>query len=240
VKAIGMMFKPEMVRAILAGRKTQTRRLLKPQPPTPEQFPGSTFSLDRAVADGAKMYSQNQYAGLPKHPTKWELIGSVGVAAKAEFPKFYTVRLAVGDRIYVRETFQISGGHHKPYFLADDDGTVHKAWKPAIHMPRKFSRITLTVTDVRVQRLQEITDEDAIAEGIYAHHSDELGHDVYSFERKGDPAGPKSRVHQPAGWDTAARAYGALWRKINGEDSWDLNPWVVAYTFTVEKKNIDA
>jgi hypothetical protein len=98
-------------------------------------------------------------------------------------------------------------------------------WRPSIFMPRWASRLTLTVTDVRVQRLQDISEADAVAEGIQPLNS---GFGYY------DPTGS-----QGAAFTWAADAFGHLWNSLHGPDAWDKNPWVAAYTFTVQHGNID-
>lgn len=108
VSAKPIIFSAEMVHALLEGRKTQTRRVMKVQPPKNEQFRGSYFGICRGVADGFLYFSCNQYEGAPKHPRKWELDGSVGVARDAGFPKEYFCPVAVGDLLWVRETFWIA------------------------------------------------------------------------------------------------------------------------------------
>ena len=101
-------------------------------------------------------------------------------------------------------------------------------WRPSIHMPRWASRITLEIVSVRVERLQDISEEDAIAEGVYCenvivssyygHH--EVGEYLYFFH-----GGPDE------GFESAVDAYAALWDSINGEGSWEKNPWVWVIEF---------
>lgn len=248
-----ILFSGPMVRALLAGRKTQTRRVMKPQPPTEQQFRGSTFGLDRAVADGVKMYSQNDYDRLPKHPTDFELTGSVGVARNAGFPRRYRCPYGgPGDRLWVKETWSdvnLMGGPGIAYrangdvrdlmedesfldgrgaFDYDDprlnfgqkglrfcvwssdliDG-LEGSWRPSIHMPRWASRLTLEVTDVRVERLQAISEADAEAEGVQ------------------EP----SLVPLLGAFWSSRDSYARLWEHINGKGSWAANPWVWAVTF---------
>jgi len=88
-------------------------------------------------------------------------------------------------------------------------------WKPSIHMPRAVSRITLRITDVRVERLQDISNNDADAEGTS---------DLRTIEN---------------GWDMS-RCYQELWEAINGAGSWEANPWVWVLEFEVIKRNVDA
>lgn len=223
-----IIFSAPMVRALLDGTKTQTRRVLKVQPPKNEDFPGSYFGLGRKVADGVKWHSLNQYPNLHKHPTKWDLDGSVGVARCAGFPMEYDARFAIGDRLWVRENFQLlSFGDYVPTkarpadvrFAATDrcadlpSDVRGYPWRPSIHMPRWASRLTLIVTDVRVQRLQDISDNDALAEGVNRTNTSIYGYATKRFER--------------------------LWNSINGPDAWEANPWVVAVSFEVHQSNID-
>ncbi len=256
-----ILFSAPMIRALLVARKTQTRRILKPQPPTEDQFPGSSFGLDRAAADSVAIYSQNQYtADLPRHPTDWDLIGSVGVARDAGFPNRYRVPYAVGDLLWVRETFfhgvvardgtveDWSEYHYRAtepeiegvddgdgYSETNADGSLRSPWKPSIHMPRRASRITLDVTDVRVERLQAISDEDAIAEGVSWESADPPFYYVpeiypHSLTAVG--------VEEPGGRH-AQRSYFKLWDLINGMGHAAENPWVVAVSFRVHVVNVD-
>jgi len=173
---IPILFSAPMVRALLAGTKTQTRRLLKPQPAE-----------------------------------------DIGLTL-AENP----IRFAAGDRLWVREAWRVPAQDDqvKPRDLIPqiagyeaDCGTgfisATGRLRPGMFMPRWASRLTLHVTEVRVQRLQDISADDAEAEGV-------------------DCSGP-----------VAINCYRDLWNQINGAGSWDANPWVVAVSFTVERANID-
>lgn len=172
-----ILFSAPMVRALLDGRKTQTRRILKPQP-----LMG--YTPDVTASKG--------------------------------------IRFAKGDRLYVRERVWLPEGTDNPHghvtYHADHGDDRALKWRPGIHMPRWASRLTLTVTDVRIERLQEISEEDAIAEG--------------SRE-------PSLVPIIGACW-SERDAYAKLWEHINGPGGWGANPWVVALTFTVEQRNIDA
>ncbi|ARS29062.1 hypothetical protein [Sphingomonas sp. KC8] len=262
-----ILFSAPMVRALLDGRKTQTRRIMKVQPPKNEDFPGSYFGVGRKVADGVKWHSLNDYPRLPKHPTKWDLDGSVGVARIAGFPMEYDARFAIGDRLWVKETWQVgmsddgpcvalraNDDRVYPEFTGRDEGAgpsfdyeAHPAkawrhghwiadveargpWSSPLHMPRWASRLTLIVTDVRVERLQDISEADAIAEGIWR---DTIPDGII-------PGGNTSFGFSGySGFPTAVSAYQCLWNHINGPDAWDANPWVVAVSFRVERRNID-
>lgn len=209
-----ILFSAPMVRALLAGTKTQTRRVVKVQPE-----PGfiGNYGPGNPFIRGERGDIRCPY-GQP------------------------------GDRLWVRETWQgplLDSEEHeaqfsedgpdafkKPGFCAyratdtldaiDEDGK-DLGWRPSIHMPRWASRITLEITDVRVQRLQDIGEADAIAEGI------ERGEDFFGcpcWKAYGEPAG--SDVVFP---DDPIGSYASLWTSINGPGSWDANPWVWAIEF---------
>jgi hypothetical protein len=134
-----------------------------------------------------------------------------------------------GDRLWVREAWRIDGagarvpakhcrGKRAVQYRADGYQPVTWMERSPIHMPRWASRLTLTVTDVRVQRLQEISEADACAEG--------------AREAYGEPFDEGSAV-------TDRRRFQLLWNHLHGPGAWDTNPEVVALTFTVTKGNID-
>jgi hypothetical protein len=156
-----------------------------------------------------------------------------------------------GDRLWVRENWQTihlgCNTHLCAYrancegdrFTFAEDGSIEiiqiLKWRPSIHMPRTFSRLTLTVTDVRVQRLQDISEEDCWAEGVCSF--------AESLDRPGSWEGldqSSRRAMVRATYGDARNAYKHLWEHINGADAWAANPWTVALTFTVERRNIDA
>lgn len=224
-----ILFSAPMVRALLAGTKTQTRRVFKPQP-TMHDAGDCTVNGHRGNVD----YLMREIA-----PAHW-------------------LQIAVGDRLWVREAWvplspqgnqcaiadatnsmTIDGAHqHKDGRYTAGLGERNYApgafdrfkWRPSIHMPRWASRLTLVVTEVRVQRLDEISDEGAIAEGIQLWPSGHYG-----------PPPPEDDAEVVV-CDNPTEAYMELWNAINGTkqqpDAWSLNPWVAAYTFTVERCNI--
>ncbi|MBW5928005.1 hypothetical protein CFM96_04830 [Klebsiella michiganensis] len=161
MKERGMIFNGEMVRAILDGRKTQTRRIMKPQPePCPRGghwWPSNVFKTMLHVEEEM----QNGKGG-------WG--GLVGDSCPFG---------DLGDRIWVRETWAEAGAsapdlklyranypEHVPSIYENVPPTEEIRWTPSIHMPRWASRILLEITDVRVERLNAISEEDAIAEGM--------------------------------------------------------------------------
>ena len=185
-----ILFSGPMVRAILEGRKTQTRRVVKPQP-----------ELQLKSARWMRC-ADEQHALFTQHDG--ELCGQMASTRKCPYGK-------PGDRLWVRETWA-----HRRWMLGDaspSPTTVYRAdgedlkgcdrWRPSIHMPRWASRITLEVVGVRVERLQDISEEDAKAEGI----------------------------EWVIGYRSRIPLFSALWERINGPGSWDANPWVWVVEF---------
>lgn len=234
-----IIFSAPMVRALLDGRKTQTRRIMKPQP----------YSNGYGTRpDSYEITCHNDY--LPPSAMLWDVKrGGRRQYTTSDFEGWENdLPWQVGDRLWVRETWgcpeadrpRVPGGRpprggDSIRYRADPgsewqwrDGSL--PWRPSIHMPRWASRLTLTVTDVRVQRIMNITDEDAKAEGIHQlrngqwHWANDLPENV----------GEQHDYSSPAG------AFHELWVEINGAGSLALNPWIVALTFTVERRNIDA
>lgn len=201
----GMIFNAEMVRAILDGRKTQTRRIIKPQP--------------EATLSGSL---SGKWLSRPLNGLLLPKIEDIAIHCPFG---------VVGDRIWVRETFQgplfdydLMDSYckdptpfEKPEFCVykadgvpapefyDADDELHSCWRPSIHMPRWASRILLEITDVRVERLNSISDRDALREGCSA-------------------ADMKSG-------DCVADVFARLWASIYGSDSWNANPWVWVIEF---------
>lgn len=216
-----ILFSGAMVKALLAGTKTQTRRIIKDAPTEPGWILYS--------AAGKKTWmGPNGYPSMP-----------------------CTVRFATGDRLWVREAWRCNGWAPDVatifYRASEGDGytamceqwpvadhnplRVETKWSPSLHLPRWASRLTLTVTDVRVQRLQDCSEADAIAEGIVKARDGYFM--VPGVDHPNKHFGELSRV-------TAREMYAALWDVINGSGSWLASPWVVALTFSVERRNIDA
>lgn len=183
-----ILFNTEMVHAILDGRKTVTRRVVK-------FLDGRNPTWTGYTPDGAVLYGANN---IP--------------AAKAPYRS--------GDILYVRETWAKCQNAKSYVYKADFDGYAAEVfqplikWHPSIHMPRKAARIFLRVTDVRVERLQEIDENGAIAEGLYRG---------WRLTQASTPAG------------TARQAFMWLWqhltRKAPSEQGWAANPWVWVIEF---------
>lgn len=201
-----MIFNGEMVRAILDGRKTQTRRIMKIQPSDGFHPTHNGYDLDlNAHWYTPGVVDKNGYL----QPAKKDVFGV------ADENEGYTCPFgAVGDRIWVRETFCPVPDHEEPagcsaiLYAADGNGPYGK-WVPSIHMPRWASRLTLEITGVRVERLRDLSEDDAKSEGIT----------------------PPSGGVLP-GWEYRIN-FRDLWMSIYGADNWETNPWVWVIEFKV-------
>lgn len=195
MKERGMIFNAEMVNAILSGRKTQTRR--------PVKFPFRDVNL------GCEL-SGNELAGELSAGNYWN--SRVGQP---------------GDRIWVRETWAEAGAsapdltlyranypEHVPAHYENVPPVDEIRWTPSIHMPRWASRILLEITDVRVERLNNISYDDAISEGITQEWTC-IDPGLGSYAHKND----------------VQDDYETLWKSIYGEESWAANPWVWVISF---------
>jgi hypothetical protein len=256
-----------MVRALLDGRKTQTRRVLKPPYGTMERtgygawkpicttfFPGDRLWVREAFCEfhpaGVQegRFSIDGQAGIPGPPSvRYRVIYRAdGDPVRVWHCDGFPYRTTAGPRDALAAKY--------PGVCSDFPG-----WYSPIHMPRWASRLTLTVTDVRVQRVQDISETDAVAEGVYRSeptaedyewkraYDAENGYDSGPLEgvwlapgtRRGY-GGTKEQRNQEQWGPTAAFAFRCLWNSLHGPDAWDANPWVAAITFTVERRNIDA
>lgn len=197
MKSHPILFNAPMVRALLDGRKTQTRRVWK-------------------MPKGCSWYESGRCAGemsgdfCDDNGKGWWSVDELA----CPYGK-------VGDQLWVRETWgvlyeQFIKDSHEPTFwradYSDSDLAEQKAgtlwlprWRPSIHMFRNRSRITLEITNVRVEHLHDITRGDCMAEGC--------------------PFPNITKETDPKGW------YSDLWKTINGADSWDANPWVWVIEF---------
>jgi hypothetical protein len=231
-----ILFSGEMVRAILDGRKTQTRRVVKPQPVFYETLPPN-LPLSAARHEQPGWWWHGKRGGFHSQPD--EAAMRAMWARMLDYCPYGTPGddYTEADRLWVRETWGLPPRYDaalhgdltkKPrigpvVFGADytaSNGGQRSAygdgfrWRPSIHMPRWASRITLEITEVRVERVQDVSEEDAEAEGY-------------------PPLGPHGltesgrRLLPPRAWFTR------LWTEINGPRGygWDANPWVWAITF---------
>ncbi|MDP8624890.1 MULTISPECIES: hypothetical protein [Serratia] len=205
-----VIFNGEMVRAILDGRKTQTRRAISDR---------QLHLIDVASQVGEC----------------YPLESGIDHANSQSYYREHCPFGQVGDRLWVRETFaghyldddqiqDIKDGRYKAEDLCEyranysDDADCVDGWTPSIHMSRWASRITLEITAVRVERLNDISEEDAKAEGV---------------KPAGDmlPDYPDTFLTPKGDFATAKVAFQRLWQSIYGEESWSANPWVWVIEF---------
>lgn len=142
-----------------------------------------------------------------------------------------------GDVLWVRETFLIDEGffYFKASYNNSDQEWLSGTWKPSIHMPKAAARIWLEVVSVKVARLKDISEQDAIAEGIETY-TDETGRRFKDYTA--DSRGYGDPAHDYPTVGVAVTSFRTLWDKINGEESWNLNPWVWVVKFKkVENPN---
>ncbi len=247
-----ILFSGPMVRALLEGRKTQTRRVVKFKThPAIAYVKGAgklmksercgVFEINPAMAK-RRCITPN-YAGLmypERHPhdkhIAWEDCGLYSIVCPLGAP---------GDRLWVRETwartlnnilFAADCVDEGPQGNTDDwdwnESCGPNVWRPSIFMRRSLSRIKLEITEVRVERVQSISEADAIAEGIQREDLPpdpgmQAG-DKTVRPRRMKVAFPKGTIHVKA-----SEAYRELWNSINAKRGfgWDVNPWVWVVSF---------
>jgi hypothetical protein len=205
-----ILFSAPMVRALLGGTKTQTRRLVKPQP--------------ESEHGGEPYWFVGGYRAWTYRDTQ-DVLRKGGNVLPCPYGE-------PGDRLYVRETWAQDSEDGALFYRADVgsgneaddwernrlDGAPGYQWRPSIHMPRRVSRIHLEIVAVRIERLNEVSESDALAEGVKA---------------KWEP-GCSGRLMEAIGsfsFRPAASTYAELWEQINGQGSWDANPWVWVVEF---------
>ena len=216
-----------MIRAILEGRKTQTRRIMRYQPP------GDGYTLSRLTDSTA---SEDR-----RHILKLHWIKMDGLRVLESTNKYFDCPYGfAGDRLWVRETFKIipwanpnkdriaiiqRNGDSSTIEVPESYKSAMGKLKPSIFMPRWASRILLEVTSRRPERLQDITEEDAKAEGMEFHDGMGVGNSGYRHDR-----------NHGVVYDTAKQAFYTGWEKINGKrGSWKTNPMVWVVSFKVIK-----
>lgn len=225
-----ILFSAPMVRALLAGTKTQTRRIAKPV----RGYEHNNICRPDMAADRGAVWWHGES----------ERVGCMQACP-------YGVP---GDRLWVRESWRPRIAHSHGFeacdcedvlvrYAADNSDaetyfigeriptewcipkTASRGNVPGIHMPRWASRITLEVTGVRVERLHSITDEDARAEGVEPY-TPPHGH-IPPEQRVPGPGFDRARL----GDQPHRLPFADLWCKINGDESWDANPWVWVVSF---------
>ncbi|ROO33430.1 hypothetical protein [Pseudomonas sp. 7SR1] len=235
IKERPILFSAPMVRAILEGRKTVTRRAVKIQPRSKADI--GSYGLGQPFIRHPDVTKRNPECpyGRP------------------------------GDRLWVRETTEADedtaecailsryvADHAPVLYSGCEDPEYNGTWahwdyprqsRPSIHMPRWASRILLEIIDVRVERLKDISDEQAQAEGcFFTDYGKQCFHGGHGWKDVGDcPAVAGHQQREGWMWDkttsheqclgSARHAFGNLWNKVNGPDAWDANPWVWVVEF---------
>ncbi|MGH8158416.1 MAG: hypothetical protein ACREPQ_09860 [Rhodanobacter sp.] len=189
-----ILFSAPMVRAILEGHKTVTRRVVKPQP-TPDRPP--------MIATGLHGWDGSQFTTV-RSP-----YGQPGDRLWVRETHAIVPRTAYACSVGVQQVLRPDHGSDAAVFREGWERCKPCTWRPSIHMPRWASRITLEVTGVRVERLHDITEQQAFDEGIDNHMcANAVGRSPYKM-------GPCTIM-----------GFAHLWETINGPGSWDANPWV--------------
>lgn len=243
-RQIPMLFSPAMVEALLAGRKTETRRILNPQPETYQNDAGETCDIYPFKVEGQ---TRSRIASG---------FGGSGVLTTQE------CRAEVGDLIWVKEahyafgwwetTDELTKKTHKPKrlfvrcsakpvsFEAPADVMTgqpehQSGWykRSSLFLPKLDSRLTLRVTSFNIERLHDIDEAGAIAEGVERVSTEVRGpQNGYAFVDYAEP------IYAFKGSDAATQSYRTLWNSINGPDAWSANPWIDVTKFDVNKKNV--
>lgn len=181
-RVLPMLFNTEMVRAILAGKKTETRRVVRPKYKGDE----SGFEVLTNMGTGERWLEKVDEEEMSFDP-----------------PRYIAPPYKPGDILYVRETWckgSLDYGKEQYYYRADNL-TFHCRWNPSIHMPKAAARIWLRITDVKVERLQDIDDDGVVAEGLQI----------------GDPYDEL--------WNSTIK------KKDRNRYGWEANPWVWVIKF---------
>ncbi|EPT9721453.1 hypothetical protein ACVTT0_002079 [Vibrio cholerae] len=242
MKVVPMIFNTDMVKALMAGDKVVTRRPVSPQPEISDYgydwWPSKKFGSMVQVSGFEKIdcdYKRDLVEEMARDACPIANIGDLiyvretwGVVSH-QFDDHGNMVKWTPDRpsTQVKE-LKFGKGYYTGHVIYRADGEMRwcndfedevSAWKPSIHMPRTASRLTLKVTDVRIERVQDITEEQAIKEGINKHHQ------IPAFK-------------SPIGYHTSpAYAYEELWNSIYG--NWDENPYVWVIEFEVIHQNVD-
>ncbi|MBN8665798.1 MAG: hypothetical protein J0L83_14550 [Chitinophagales bacterium] len=207
MKAIPILFSTPMVQAILDGRKTQTRRVVKPQPLTH----GRTDSRVRIYQRGEK----------------WEVADTFSNDGFSCLDSFKCPYGQPGDVLWVRESFnriEYRGSIEYVYKAEpsiDPCKNKFSSYDPSIHMPKAACRLFLQVKSVRVERLQDISEDDAIAEGIGTTNGIPVGMTSHYIDY----------LDEKNCYSSSINSFKSLWQSIKGPESWDANPWVWVVEF---------
>jgi len=189
--AKGIMFTEAIFNAVIEGRKTQTRRIVKPQP--------------------HDFYIPNKLS----IPRETSIDGAQGKSSRKFKPRY-----KLGEKVFIKEPYQYVGSPDAGIkYKYDNDSEINfivgDLWKNKLFMPAKYARYFIEITGVRCERLQDISDEDCLSEGIVKTIDMVLRFDDI--------------------FNTPQQAYAALINKINGKGTWESNPYVWVYSFRLVK-----
>lgn len=227
MKATPILFSAPMVRAILDGRKTQTRRIVREGIAEHINAMGEGVDGEAATSETV-IFKYGKWADdrSKVHGPEW-CVFSEEYQEEGCIPIGQCPYGKVGDLLWVRETFGTDLDGEFFYRATDTEGCgddLDDPWKKSIHMPRKASRITLEIAAIRIERLQDISEADAGAEGMdtvryYTH--------------------PTEGVVRDTGGYVARSNFRSLWESIKGKGAWDANPWVWVIEFKPHLCNVD-
>ena len=213
-----ILYSTPMIQAILAGRKTMTRRtnVLNELNENPHDWIFYQFEYDMNGRICAVFCNKENNAVKYKIPSPYG---------------------KPGDLLWVRETFlphgEIPYCMHDVFFYDQKENPEEWKWKPSIYMPKSAARIWLWISNVRIERLQDITEQDAIAEGVASYETPIAKiYNCYLCE-KGHTASENNLCNEYGGQETAKASFQSLWSAINSEQSWNENPWVWVVSFEV-------
>lgn len=233
-----ILFSAPMVRALLDGSKTQTRRIVKPQPVELPDFNRGGLSIN---VGGAKYQTFNPE--MYRHRCPYGKAGDLlwvretwrHTASSLDEARAITDDIMSGSAVdwradYVERLIKTGEFTREDAEVSSDFET----WKPSIHMPRWASRIMLEIINVRIEQLQGISEDDAEAEGIEGINQPTGGDDYQDYWRN---YGMSDKQSDGWPWFTGdcIASYKSLWESINGAGSWNANPWVWVVEFKVIK-----
>ena len=248
-----ILFNGAMVRALLDGSKTQTRRLFKVHGWTTEQMSKYEF---------VDVLQASETGELTLRQPATEAYAGFKLSANAKYPAYFKCPFGtIGGQLWVRENFQPflnedcdgdmrlanwkTGENYHCSYPANDgihefldwDDNLRSSVKPSIHMPRWASRITLEITSVRIERLNDISKKDAAAEGFTKISKDDGKTWKYGIPDRDGLPGTDDSGWPWRDWEQDPRnAFKKLWESINGDGSWDANPWL----WVIEFKRVTA
>lgn len=227
MKTKPILFSTQMVEAILSGRKTMTRRIIKVQPKNDGQFWRISTMIESTSRNDKKNEGKLHWITMENE-----------YSIKDYDNRYFQCKYSVGDILWVREKTCYVMKDHAPDLLEgfrENRQTVYGTdfnedwmkyakekysykWTPSIFMPKSAARIFLKITDIRAERLQDISEEDAKDEGISYKYDEEIGYTFKDYIKL-------NYIHSPI------NSFQSLWQSINGEQSWNDNPfvWVISF-----------